>query len=146
MATEIQADAAPTISQGRVAKNASIYLLAQIVSWFVTFAALSIIPRTLGKAGSGQLAIVQNAFVFSPFLMLGIDQYLAKELGRDRRQSERLLRGVMGLRLAMLPVIFASSLFTLWLMRPSQTLWILGLLFMASGIPGLFAERMRSEE
>ena len=43
-------------SHGRVARNAGIYFIAQIVSWLVTFATLSIIPRALGKTGVGQLS------------------------------------------------------------------------------------------
>ncbi len=54
MVDQIEAqDNGPGRTQRRVARNAGIYLIAQLVSWCVTFVGLSIVPRALGEQVNG---------------------------------------------------------------------------------------------
>ena len=86
----------------RVAKNASIYLVSQVMTWVVTLVSIGVIPRILGAATLGKLAYVGQVFgLVMTFFQFGIDAYLIKEIGRDARQTERLVRALFGLRLAI---------------------------------------------
>ena len=95
-------DNPPSGNRKRVAKNTSIYLVSQIVTWLVTFVSIAIIPRLLGAATLGKLFFVSNLYTTVMVLFqFGIDSYLIKEIGRDARQTERLIRATFGLRLAV---------------------------------------------
>ena len=92
----------PSGNKRRVAKNASIYLASQLVTWLVTFVSIAIIPRLLGAATLGKLAFVGNLYgTAMVFFQFGIDSYLIKEIGRDERQTESLMRATFGLRLVV---------------------------------------------
>src|SRR5450432_3102488 len=112
MSSELSMEAVPSSGQGKVAKNAIIYLFAQLVSWSVSFLAISIIPRRLGEIAMGELTLAQTLVsTVSGTLMLSIDPYLVAEVGRDHRESEHLLNAALGLRLILiLPLIGISML------------------------------------
>jgi O-antigen/teichoic acid export membrane protein len=96
--------------QHRVARNAGIYLIVQIISWCVTFVGLAIVPRYLGSVVYGRLLLASTttALVFN-FGSLCIDSYLVREIGRDIRQAERLTQATLGLRLLMIVVMFPAN-------------------------------------
>jgi O-antigen/teichoic acid export membrane protein len=113
-------------SEARVAKNAAIYLVGQTVSWAATFLSISIIPRYLGEAAMGQLAIASATIgTISTFLVLGMDNYLTTEIARDHTNSERLLRASLGLRLTILPLLVMLVVCLLAVTQASSTVWIL---------------------
>ena len=122
----------PESTGQRVAKNAVIYLLSQLASWVVTFASVSAIPRLLGKQALGQLAIADTVVTtVVTFGCLSIEQYLIVEIGRNRNETERLLRATLGLRIALLPLLCLSILAGLWVMGASPTVWVIGWLHIA---------------
>ena len=116
----------PSGNRGRVAKNASIYMASQIITWLVTFVSLSIIPRLLGEKTLGEMTFITalTASVVG-FFSFGIDSYMTKEIGRDSRQAERLLRATFGLRLA----VSIPTLAIIWAFiaskHPDRLLWLL---------------------
>lgn len=113
-------------SESRVAKNAVIYFVGQTISWAATFLSISIIPRYLGETGMGQLAIASATIgTVSTFLALGIGNYVMTEIGRDRANSERLLRATLGLRLAILPLLTVLVAGMLAMTKASPVIWML---------------------
>src|SRR5262249_10090736 len=56
----------------------------------------------------------------------GIELYLIAEIGRDRRHTERLLSGLWGLRLVLLPLMALAALLVLHVTRVTATTFYLG--------------------
>jgi len=145
MATKIKTESAADGTSGRVARNASVYFIGQLVSWAVSFTAIAIIPRTLGEKAMGQLALANNAVhPVASLLKCGIETYLVKETGRDRTQTRHLLAATLALRLVAMILLTLLSLFTLWATRADATIWLLGVLTIASCAIGFLAEPLRS--
>ena len=142
----IEAHAAPSedvISYGGIAKNTSFYFIAQVATWITSFLTISLIPRRIGETGMGQLALLSAAF--SPvgaLLWLGLESYLTKEIARDARTSERLLRACIGLRIALHIPGVSFSFLLLYLLHASPFVWWLGfwqiLLAFPNAVSGLF--------
>jgi O-antigen/teichoic acid export membrane protein len=111
-----------------VAKNSLIYLLGQCLTWSVTLVALTIIPRRLGETAMGQIAFAGTVVgtVFQ-FLCLSIESFLTTEVGRDRREAERLIQAVLGLRLVLIPVLAAAVCAILAATHASPVVWKLAL-------------------
>jgi O-antigen/teichoic acid export membrane protein len=129
MVAEPSADAGSIISHGRVARNAVTYLAGQLLSWSVTFVTVSIIPRRLGETGMGQLAVAGAVVgTVSSIYSLSVEQYLMTEVGRDRTQTERLLRALWGLRLAAFIPMALCVLAVLRLVHADPTVTLLGAL------------------
>ncbi len=102
MVIENAAEAPVSSNKKRVAKNASIYLVSQIVTWLVTFVSIAVVPRLLGTAALGKLTYIGVIFgTVMNFFQFGIDPFIIKEVGRDSAQTERLLRATFGLRLVV---------------------------------------------
>jgi O-antigen/teichoic acid export membrane protein len=121
LSTEVE-DRPVGSNQERVARNAGIYFVIQLVSWAVTFVTMSIIPRFLGEKVIGEvgLAGATTALVFG-FGSLCIDQFLTREVGRDHHQADRLVRATLGLRLILfLPIIVVTWLNFRWVHATSH--------------------------
>ena len=135
MVIENAAEPPVTGNKRRVAKNASIYLVSQFVTWLVTFVSIAIIPRLLGAATLGKLAYVGTLFgLIMMFFQFGIDSYLIKEIGRDARKTERLLRATLGLRLAVSLPTALTAWIVLSVSKPDPIHWRI-FLFSLAGIP-----------
>src|SRR5579883_1316690 len=103
------------VSYRRTAKNAGIYLGAQIISWAVSLLTISIIPRTLGETATGQLAVLGAAFGPGGALLgMGLENHLTREVGRSPLQAEPLIRACFGLRLCMHIPGMLAAFFALW--------------------------------
>lgn len=106
--------------RSRLFRNTATYAAAQALTWTVTLLTIKTIPQRLGEAAMGQITV--SGLMVMPagnLLMVAIESYLSKEVGRDPAHARRLLRAVLGLRLALLPVAMAagtaSLLISLWL-------------------------------
>jgi O-antigen/teichoic acid export membrane protein len=137
--------AQPIQNTGRVAKNASIYLVSQIITWLVTFVSVSYIPRHIGARGSGEMWLAYGTLLtMLAFFQLGIDPFLAKEIGRDNRQTERLLGATIALRLLLIPLVVVATLLTLSTLNPSRSIWLLTMVYLL-GMPfGFIATSFRA--
>jgi O-antigen/teichoic acid export membrane protein len=130
MAAEAQPQVQVPVSSQRVAGNAVIYLMAQVLSWAVTFLSLSIIPRHLGETAMGQLAVASTAVgTVATLLRLGIEAHVMTEVGRDRQRAALLLGATEGLRLVGLFPLIALSLLVLHFTHASADIWLLGMLY-----------------
>ncbi len=145
MSAELSIEAVPAAGQGKVAKNAVIYLFAQLISWSVSFLAISIIPRRLGEIAMGEYTLAQTLVAtVSGTLMFSIDPYLVAEVGRDHREAQRLLNATLGLRLLLILPLIGFSLLLLHINHASHVTWILAYVIMTSASLNLLAEPMRS--
>ena len=121
------------ISHERVAKNTLIYIVGQLVSWAMTFISVAVIPRRLGEAGMGQLAIAGTAVgAVANMMMLGLDGFISAEIGRNRPSSERIVQAFMGLRLSLLPFLALGALAALRLAHVSPIIWQIGAITLVS--------------
>jgi O-antigen/teichoic acid export membrane protein len=134
-----------TISHERVAKNAVIYGVAQLLSWCVSFFSISLIPRYLGETATGQLAIagvavgtVSNAVGFS------VEQYLVAEIGRAPGQTERVLRAALGLRLTCIPIMVLGAILMLFATHSTHIIWVLGALSIVGCATNYISDPLRS--
>ena len=129
----------------RIARNTAVYLAGQVVSWAVTLATISVIPRRLGEVAWGQYSLpLANVALIAAVLSLSIESYLTAEIGRDRRNAERLLRATLGLRLVSMPVLVAVTAASLLLNRVPESVWWIGLALAAATCVGLVYQPMRA--
>lgn len=133
-------------SHGRVAKNAIIYFIGQLLSWSVTFLTVSIIPRTLGEQAMGELAIATTmATTIAGALKLSMDSWLTAEVGRNRQDAERLISLLFGLRICLLPFLVAVSLAALvWTPDLTAMTWRLTWLYVVIAALNFFSDPLRS--
>lgn len=111
----------------RVVKNSMIYMTGQLLSWVVAFVSISIIPRSLGEKGIGQMGVAATAVVTVTLLLtLNIEQYLTPAVAREPERARELLGATIGLRMAMLPLLLIAGCLALFVMHASRTVWILG--------------------
>lgn len=130
---------------GRVAHNAIVYLLAQVLSWSVTFLTVSLIPRRLGEAGMGQLAIASTITgTVAAIFALGMDNFLIVEVGRNHANGERLTRSSWGLRIALLIPQAITILVVMRLMHVSHTVLLLGWITIGGSVIGCMLGPVRS--
>src|SRR4051812_35086312 len=99
----------PAPAGGRVARNASVYFVGQLASWFVTFLYLSVIPRLLAERAWGEMTVAMTVVnTIAGIFTCGMESYLVKEIGRLGERSEHLIRATLGLRLAaQIPMVVA---------------------------------------
>lgn len=115
-------------SNRRVAKNSLIYLLGQLLTWSVTLVAITVIPRRLGEASMGQLTVAGTVVgTVIQFLSFSIESYLTTEVGRDRREAQRLVQALLGLRLTLTPVVILGVCTILYLVHATPIVWKLSL-------------------
>ena len=126
-------------NQQRVARNAGVYLVITLISWCVTFVGLSIVPRCIGEEINGQLVLagttVQMVFTFGG---LCLETFLMREIGRDHRQADALVRATMGLRLTTMVALLVASYFALGSLHAKPVVMTYGLLW----FPGAFISAM----
>ncbi len=132
-------------SHKRVAKNASIYFLAQIVSWSMAILGVSVVPRILGEAAIGRLAIaVAITGTITELTNGGIETFLIQQSGQNRASTERLLNATLGLRLVLFaPATVATLLILAW-MHADHGLWVLGVLSIVTQYPNFLMTPMRA--
>ena len=143
MAAEVPLAQGP--SHGRVVKNASIYFLAQIVSWSMAILGVSVVPRILGEAAIGRLAIaVSITGLVTEFVNGGIETYLIQQSGQNRSQTEGLLNPTLGLRIVLIAPATAAVLVILAWIHADHALWTLGIISIVAQYPNFLMTPMRS--
>lgn len=137
--------ATPESSGQRVAKNAITYLLSQLLTWGVTLFVLAIQPRLIGEQGIGQLKIANTVVITVVTLAcLSIEQFLIVEVGRNRKETERLLRATFGLRITLLPLLALVIVAGLTIMGADSVVWKIGFLHIIRVSIGFVGLPMRS--
>jgi O-antigen/teichoic acid export membrane protein len=132
-------------TQQRVARNAGIYLIVQLISWCVTFVGLSIVPRTLGEQVNGELVLASSTLilVFS-FGSFCIDSFLMREIGRDSRQADKLVRATLGLRILTFLIVGPIGYIVLCALHPNAIVISYGLMLLPSVFINSLNDPLRS--
>jgi O-antigen/teichoic acid export membrane protein len=93
----------PALSSGRtIARNTAVGVAIQLFLKVATIIFNILVVRTLGDAEVGQLSIVLAwAFLFAVIGDMGIAQYYAREIARDRGKASDLFWDIVALRLIL---------------------------------------------
>lgn len=80
-----------------IAKNASLLLVSQLITWVLTLLLTLFLPRFLGPTAVGQFHFANSLWaIVAMVITFGTDRYLVKEIARDKAQAERLLGVTLG--------------------------------------------------
>lgn len=136
----------PESAHGRVAKNASIYFVAQILGWVANIMVMSLIPRALGEVPVGKFFYILNIVLTAALcFMLGGEMYLTVEIGRDRSSANRLIGAMLGLRLVLAPLFLAANLGFFALARDiDAVMWQMIFLLTVAGVMTLLSDPLRA--
>jgi O-antigen/teichoic acid export membrane protein len=114
-ATELSAravKAAPPDGTVRsVARNTLIMLVAQLITFAMTFIWTVALLHLLGTTNYGKLFTVQSlAWIGAVFMDAGVSTYLTKQVARDHAHTPLLLGAAYGLRLLSTVVVYLAIL------------------------------------
>jgi O-antigen/teichoic acid export membrane protein len=103
MSNAVETNPQPTRSAGRIiARNTIFGVGAQLALRVANFVFTVLVVRTLGDAHFGQYSIVLAwAGLFSVIGDLGINQYLAREIARDKNKADELFWDTVVLRVIL---------------------------------------------
>jgi O-antigen/teichoic acid export membrane protein len=76
----------------RIAKNASILMATQLITWALTLILTVFLPRYLGVETTGQLVVANSIWtILAIFISFGMDTMLTKEVARHPEKTTELL-------------------------------------------------------
>ena len=113
-----------------IAKNTSVLLVTQVVSYLLAFFYMMYTARYLGAAGFGILSFAL-AFtgIFSIFADLGLSTLTAREVARDKSLTSKYLVNVSLMRIILSTITFGLIALTINLMGyPEETIKVVYLL------------------
>jgi|SRR5579859_2816998 len=98
-----------------IARNASVMMASQVVTWGLALIATIVVPRYLGAAGIGKYQLAVSLWmIMAIFITFGMDTLLTKEISRDPSRlsvlfsTSVLLRTVIFLVSFVLMVVYAQ--------------------------------------
>ena len=121
-----------TISGRTIAKNASVLMISQVITWGLTFLVTIFLSRYLGPQGVGQLQLAASLWsIVGVIAALGMDTLLTKEVARSPSRMSELIGTTLVLR-TMIYMFGALGMAAYVQMAgyPAQTvsvIWITGL-------------------
>ncbi|HMK39436.1 MAG TPA: flippase [Bacteroidota bacterium] len=98
----------------RIAKNTSILLFQQVITWASTFLLMLFLPRYLGPVEFGRLYLAQSVRdIFLLFVTFGGNYLVAKSVSREKEKTGQILSDIVAMRLAFAVIsIIAMVAFT----------------------------------
>jgi O-antigen/teichoic acid export membrane protein len=85
-----------------IARNATVMMGSQVVTWVSTFILMVFLPRYLGSEEYGRLYLAMSvAMIAAVFVDFGGAYYISKEIARDRAQAGVIVSDSIGLRLGL---------------------------------------------
>lgn len=85
-----------------IAKNASVMMASQMVTWILSLVITIILPRYLGAEAIGQLRLASSIWALVAIVAaFGMDSFLIKEIAQSPNETGRLLSTSLILRLAI---------------------------------------------
>lgn len=124
-------------SMGRtIARNASVLMASQLITWTLTLLLTIVLPRYLGAANVGKLHVANSLWaIVAVFVTFGMDTLLTKEIARDTAKAMPLFGTSVVLRLLFQIVGFAALIayFRLFPERyPFETVIVAGIIGFSS--------------
>ncbi|MDT8307219.1 MAG: flippase, partial [Anaerolineae bacterium] len=96
-------------TSGKVARNAGVLMLSQVLTWGMTLLLTIFLPRELGATAIGQLHLGSSLWMVAGIAIgFGMDTLLTKEVARAPGRAAALLRRSVLLRLALYLLGFAA--------------------------------------
>lgn len=94
-------------TSGKVARNAGVLMVSQILTWGLTLLLTIFLPRKLGATAIGQLHLGSSLWMVAGIAVgFGMDTLLAKQVARTPGRAAALLRRSMLLRAALYVLVF----------------------------------------
>lgn len=87
-------------SMGRtIARNATVLMASQIITWVLALALAVVVPRYLGPAGAGQLHLAGSLWaIVSLAISFGMDTLLTKEIAKHPQKAGAFVGTSLGIR------------------------------------------------
>lgn len=114
----------------RAARNTTVRAAAEIAGKLATFVLFAALTRAVGQKGVGQY-VIALAFMQIATLPIGVgtDQYMLRQVARDRTNLDRLFFNILGLKLALTVPVLTMALLVLNLIgydtRTRETAYVL---------------------
>jgi len=85
-----------------IARNATVMMGSQVVTWISTFILMVFLPRYLGSEEYGRLYLAMSvAMIAAVFVDFGGAYSISKEIARDRTQAPSIIADSIGLRMGL---------------------------------------------
>jgi O-antigen/teichoic acid export membrane protein len=106
-------------STGRtIAKNATVMMASQLVTWSLALLLTIFLPRYLGAANLGKLNFAGSMWaIVTVFVIFGMDTLLTKEIARMPARAVRLFGNTIVLRIGLQLLGYLALTIYLWLFR-----------------------------
>jgi O-antigen/teichoic acid export membrane protein len=83
-----------------IAKNISVMMASQIITWGLSFAVAIFLPRYLGASAIGEIAIANSIWmIMGSLVTFGMDLHLTKVVARTPAKAAELMGTSLGIRL-----------------------------------------------
>ncbi|NJN47466.1 MAG: oligosaccharide flippase family protein [Candidatus Competibacteraceae bacterium] len=85
-----------------IAKNASVMMLSQILTWGISLTLMMFLPRYLGPVGMGKLQLAISLWTIVGIVVsFGMDTFLTKEIARTPENINKLFSASIVLRMLL---------------------------------------------
>jgi O-antigen/teichoic acid export membrane protein len=110
-----------------VAKNASILMISQIITWSLAILLMVFLPRYLGVVAVGRFQLVNSLWAIAAMMIaLGMDTFLTKEIARNPNSTGQLFGISVLLRAVMFVFGFGLvGLYAYLLSFPAETVQLI---------------------
>ncbi len=95
----------------RIAKNTSILLFQQVITWASTFLLMLFLPRYLGPVEFGRLYLAQSVRdIFLIFVTFGGNYLVAKAVSREKEKTGQILTDIVAMRFTFALISLAAMM------------------------------------
>lgn len=135
----------------RIARNTSLLLVSQIISYVLSFFSVAYLARYLGAAGFGTLSFaIAFTTLFSILADLGLQPLIVREVARDKSLAPKYLANVNLMKIILGSITFGLIALTINLMGyPQQTIYIvyiIGLSVVCNSLASTFYSIFQAHE
>jgi len=135
----------------RIAKNTSVFLIAQIISSVLTFFFFAYTSRYLGPESFGILSFaIALTAIFSILNDLGLGQVTIREIARDKSLTSKYIGNIAAIKIILSIITFGLIALTINLLGyPKQTIevvYLLGLSVSCRAFIGMFNSISQAHE
>ena len=123
----------------RIAKNTTVYLLAQIIGYIFTFFVILFAARYLGAEGYGILSIaISLSAIFGIFTDLGLGILTVREISRDKSLTDKYIGNILLIKIILAILTFGLTILTVRIIGYSQEVITVVFIITISIIFGIF--------
>ena len=128
-----------------VARNTSIMMGSQIITWISSFILLLFLPKYLGSQGYGQLCLgISVAMIMSIIIDFGGNYLIPKEIAKEKEKTPEILISYMGIRIVIWFLCLVVALLFFYLADYSKTILLVVSILCVSKLWEGIAKAIRS--